>query len=655
MLKRAAKIAVFAAIIGPVFYLLIEHLNEMDRAQIASSMRAIPLQAIAISGLFTAISLYGVARYDLLAIKQLGYQVPQKRAIQGGFVAVSLGQTLGFGLLVGAFARWRFYRSFGVSLKDAGLVSALVAGGFLIGFALILSVTALIDPSGLSTMTGAETGFVRIIAACGLLAFLGLVGLSFTQVGCTAFGLSLRAPKIKVLCSQVMLAAVDVIPAAAALWILLPAEGGPSLMLVIPVFLTALGVGLVSNTPGGLGVLELACLMALPVMPPEQLVAALITYRAIYFGLPAVIAVAMLVAREVFARDRSDRDITSRVTKSEHIIPQAVLRILETSARADANLALLGDKRFVVSDCGRGFIMYRISGNSLVALGDPVGDPAVWTRLVAKLERVAQQKMLVLSFYKIGAEFGRWLASKGRTTTHIASDAIVDVTAFSLEGSSKRELRRKLKSAAKASVEIICHAPGEAPLLHYERINQAWSAAKGGERGFSMGKFDHDYLCKFICLEAKAGAKPLGFMSLWQSGDGTEWSLDVMRLLDDAPDGTMHALVAQAIELAKAAGAARFSLCAVPLAGVEAPRNALERIVSYVYTAKPNWHGSTGLYRFKNAFRPEWTPVYGAAPGYLASALAALDVFKLVQPVKAVENTPEIELETLPELGEAAA
>ena len=76
----------------------------------------------------------------------------------------------------------------------------------------------------------------------------------------------LNMPKLRVVRAQIVLAALDTIPAAIALWVLIPSDVAPSLLHVIPVYLAALGLGLVSNTPGGLGVLELACLMALPVL-----------------------------------------------------------------------------------------------------------------------------------------------------------------------------------------------------------------------------------------------------------------------------------------------------------------------------------------------------------------------------------------------------
>jgi len=170
-----------------------------------------------------------------------------------------------------------------------------------------------------------------------------------------------------------VLAALDTIPAAIALWVLIPADLAPSLFHVIPVYLAALGLGLISSSPGGLGVLELTCLMALPVLPPEQLVAALIAYRGIYFGVPAVIAAAMLVAKELQKRDVPIADQTER--------SGSIDAILAKSTRADVALAHLGDKSILFSDCGQGCLMYAASGNSLICLSDPIGPNHLWSEL----------------------------------------------------------------------------------------------------------------------------------------------------------------------------------------------------------------------------------------------------------------------------------
>ena len=633
------KVLVCTGIIAPILYLLSQHLAEMDKAQIAQALHSIPMQSIAIAGLFTFFSLIAVAHYDVLAIRQLGLNVPKKLAVRGGFVAVSIGQTLGFGLIVGAIARWRFYRSQGVGVKDAGLISGIVTIGFLNGFIVVLSLCVLLAPEGVVTLTGATDGAIRATALLALAIATALVLFSIAHPSISVLGYKLDLPKLRVLRAQVVLAALDTIPAAIALWVLIPADIAPSLLHVIPVYLAALGLGLISNSPGGLGVLELTCLMALPVVPAEQLVAALIAYRGIYFGVPALLAIAMLMAREVHGSGKVMEDCISKSDETSDM--EAVECILSQSERAEAHLAVLGDKNFIISEDKSAFLMYGGRGNSLVALGDPVGNRAAWEELCGKFDDLAARQMRTPLFYKIGQEFAEYQSKNNRQITHISSEAVVDVASYATSGSSKRELRRKLKSSEKSGLQIVRHKAGEAPLLRYKTVSDMWSASKGGERGFSMGYFKPDYIARFASLEARLNGHTIGFVTLWISGDGREQSLDVMRLLDYVPDGTMHALVHAAILWSKEEGASRFSLCAVPMKLSKTPETWVEQSLSYVYERKAKYHGNQGLFRFKNAFRPNWEPRFGASKGTVAGILASVDALALINETQHSPEAPD--------------
>ena len=63
--------------------------------------------------------------------------------------------------------------------------------------------------------------------------------------------------------------------------------------------------------------------------------------------------------------------------------------IVLNSVEASANLALLGDKRFLFSPEGDAFIMYAIEGRSWIAMGDPVGPALRWSELVWKFRELS--------------------------------------------------------------------------------------------------------------------------------------------------------------------------------------------------------------------------------------------------------------------------
>jgi uncharacterized membrane protein YbhN (UPF0104 family) len=87
---------------------------------------------------------------------------------------------------------------------------------------------------------------------------------------------------------------IDVAGAALALFVLLPPIH-TGFIAFLAVYTIALSLGVIGHTPGGLGVFETAMVFALGgTVPPEAAVAALLTYRAIYFILPLLLSGALL-------------------------------------------------------------------------------------------------------------------------------------------------------------------------------------------------------------------------------------------------------------------------------------------------------------------------------------------------------------------------
>jgi len=68
------------------------------------------------------------------------------------------------------------------------------------------------------------------------------------------------------------------------------------------VYVLAVVAGIASNVPAGLGVFESVLLLALPGIPRDGLLAAILAYRAIYYLAP--LALAALLAAERLVRER---------------------------------------------------------------------------------------------------------------------------------------------------------------------------------------------------------------------------------------------------------------------------------------------------------------------------------------------------------------
>jgi len=251
--------------------------------------------------------------------------------------------------------------------------------------------------------------------------------------------------------------------------------------------------------------------------------------------------------------------------------------------------------------------------------------------MINRFEEEARARMLTPVAYRVGPEAAQALRASGWAVMQQGAEAVVDLTSFTLDGSARSGLRRKLRKATAGDITTYFVRRGHADLASLERISAHWLDAKGiTERRFSLGRFDPTYLADLDMIVAYRGDQPVGFVSLWQSGDGSEWSVDLMRTYTNLPDGTMHALIAEAINAAQSAGAKRFSLCSVMMAGLDAPSNIYERVGRWIWMKRGAAKGWHGLYQFKNAFDPAWEPRYCATPHWSGAATVFRGLRKLI-------------------------
>ena len=126
--------------------------------------------------------------------------------------------------------------------------------------------------------------------------------------------------------------------------------------------------------------------------------------------------------------------------------------------------------------------------------------------------------------------------------------------------------------------------------------------------------------------------------------------LDLMRQTSDAPAGTMHALTTDAIGWARNEGADCFNLCMAPLSGLDAagaPQGAFTWVAAQIYRRFGARFGLIGMRRFKDSFRPEWTPRHLAVRNLLDAPEALLAARRLVTgavpaPVRPDPRSPQL-------------
>lgn len=550
--------------------------GRLDLGALPAQLSAFPARIWIAAAAFALLSHAALGLIEGVLHRIAGSPVAPARAVARGAQVAALAQTLGFGPLVGTLVRWRTMPELGPA--GAARLAALSSAGFLGAGAGVLAVAVAL-----------ASGQPALAAACVLLLgaaaararpLAGLPGLSPGRV------LALTGATV-----------IDLAAAAAVLAQFLPAAALPDLWGFLALYLVALFAGLLTQGPAGIGAFDLAIIAALPSVPGETVAAALVGYRLIYHAAPATVAAAGLMV----APGRR------RPAPLSPPGPTGLARALARAPSGDWGLVSQGARILLERDRAAGWLVRR-AGRWLVALGPALGraDPA-------GLRATARAQGCLALLYKCDGRTARRARAAGWRVIPIAAEAILDTRGWSVDRPATRGLRRKLRAAAAAGL-LAEVASGPLPHAEMAAVAAEWAARHGGERGFSMGRYCPTLTAAQLCILGRAGGQLQGFATFHLAGGKA--TLDLMRWRGDAPEGTMHSLVAAAIAEADRRGIGALSLSAVPAPGLRgAAGRALARRL-----------GAPGLRQFKQAFDPVWCRRYACAPGWLALAAGLVAV-----------------------------
>ncbi|HZE07648.1 MAG TPA: bifunctional lysylphosphatidylglycerol flippase/synthetase MprF [Gemmatimonadaceae bacterium] len=310
-------------------------------------------------------------------------------------------------------------------------------------------------------------------------------------------------------------------------------------------------------------------------------------------------------------------------------------RIAQESHTTIANLALLGDKALLFSESGKSMIMYGIAGRSWIALGDPLGADVERAELAWRFRESADRHGGWPVFYEVSAKHLPIYIDLGLTLLKLGEEAIIPLPEFSLDGGSRKALRRTRKDACKAGVRFEMIPPESTPVFLpvLKDISDEWLGTKHTkEKGFSLGRFDERYLRSFPVALIRVGDSVVAFANVWLGADRAEMSVDLMRYTAVAPPGVMEFLLIELMLWGKENGYQRFDLGMAPLSGIENRSLAplWNRVGALLFSRGEPFYNFQGLRQYKEKFDPIWEPRYLASPGGLVLPRILTNVASLI-------------------------
>ncbi len=347
-LAAIATIVILVLVGFAIFHLT----SDVRYDDVLSALNRTSWASIGLAVCFTGLSFLALTFYDVGALIYLKRKLPYADVALTATAAYAVGNTAGFGPLSGGAIRYRAYSRLGLKPEEIGGVIAFVTLAFGLGLASVASLSLLMIAPEVAPLIGVSSQALRAIA---VLILTALVALMVAGRGNRALQLgrfSLRFPDSRTASRQFLVTVLDIAASASVLYVLLP-DGVIGWPAFLAIYAVAIGLGVLSHVPAGLGVFETVIVAALgQAADVDTILGALVLYRLIYHVLPLLLAVIFVVGAELRSLYHkpvasSLRRVGGRLTPlllaTLALILASMLVFSSVTPTPDDNLAFLAD------------------------------------------------------------------------------------------------------------------------------------------------------------------------------------------------------------------------------------------------------------------------------------------------------------------------
>ncbi len=274
---------------------------------IGEKLALISLRDYLLAALSAVLAYVALGWYDRIALRHMGMQsrVSVPFSFLCSFVSYALGHNIGASVMSGGAVRLRAYAARGLSKGEVAMLISFCSFTFGLGALLLLGGALAWDPSLALPLTDrlpqgwVSLAGIRVLAFAMLALCAMYVGAAFLDLKPLRLGrFELRYPKPGIVLQQIVAGPLELVAAAAIIYFALPAEGNPGFATVLGAFLISFCVSLLSQVPGGMGVMEAVFVALMPDMPVMGVVAALLVWRIFYLLVPLVASGPIILAFE---------------------------------------------------------------------------------------------------------------------------------------------------------------------------------------------------------------------------------------------------------------------------------------------------------------------------------------------------------------------
>lgn len=200
-------------------------------------------------------------------------------------------------------------------------------------------------------------------------------------------------------------------------------------------------------------------------------------------------------------------------------------------------------------------IAYQAHAGVAVTVGGPVGDPAHYDAAVLGFLDHCEVQSLAPCFYSVTDECWEVLHAQGFRRAQVATETLLDIAHMEFTGKEWQNVRTALNKAAKLGISTVWARYSELSTglrTQILEISEEWVSGKAlPEMGFTLGgvqelKDDAVQLC--LAVDATGRVHGLtSWLPVFVNGEESSWTLDFMRRNQNAFNGVMEYLIAQAV------------------------------------------------------------------------------------------------------------
>jgi phosphatidylglycerol lysyltransferase len=268
------------------------------------------------------------------------------------------------------------------------------------------------------------------------------------------------------------------------------------------------------------------------------------------------------------------------------------------------------DKFIFLSKDRDGFISFKMTRYFAFVLENPVcKDDNSLVKLAEEFDQFCIENGFVNIYYRVPQESLNLYKGLGKKSFPIGEEAIVDLTTFTMDGGKMKATRSAINRLTGEGFDIRIYQPPikDGLLQKLELVSDKWlSEMNEKEIAFTQGIFDKTILKEqtIITIEDKE-EKVYAFLNLVPDYAPGEATYDLIRKINDAPNGVLDLLLSKTLLYMKEKGFTRANLGLAPLSGIEG-ENFAEKTIHYAYENLKAFGHFKGLRKYKEKFFPVW-------------------------------------------------